>query len=90
MALDREGGIDLPFLEGMAWGLRPSPSQPYRGQRTLRLLKLWGWFHHGRWHRGRTPTSLLSDGALIRTRNEHKPMLSHLAPSRRQRNGKMS
>jgi hypothetical protein len=37
-ALDEEGRIDPPLLEGMGRGLLPPPLQPYHGQRLLQPL----------------------------------------------------
>jgi hypothetical protein len=87
---DGQGRIDLPSPRRDVAGASPAPPQLYCGRRALRPLKLQWLFHHGRQCHSQTPTSPSIDGKLVRTENEHKPMLSHLASSRRQHNDRMS
>jgi hypothetical protein len=90
MTSDREAGFDLPSPRRHCVGASPAPPQPYHGRRALQPLRLWRRFPRGRWHRGRTSTSLSSDSTLIKRGSEHKPTLSHPAPSRRHYNSGMS
>jgi hypothetical protein len=87
---DGQGRIDLPSPRRDVAGASPAPPQLYHGRRALRPLKLQWLFHHGRQRHSQTPTSPSIDGKHVRTENEHKPMLSHLASSRRQHNDGMS